>query len=391
VAKGRVDELWERAEDVIAVAEAAGRSVSRTQLARWHRAGLLERPVQHSLGLHGTEALYPPGTATIVLEICERKAKDRRISHIGWGLWWSGFPVEMALVRDFLAKVADGLVTTLGELVTEDGTLTDKAENALDASPEADLDSKTLGWVRRRAGTTNFDSVLDSLLRVAGGHPEDLRDDDLSQLAHAIGMDRARSDLLASTGKPWIEDDDLRGDFQNIAHLADPALLVEALKVMNDEELCRCRDEAALFVATISTLGGVLRDTAGRWAFGLASYGAFIDDMADTPHGQAWLTLLWSVFRSSGFDEGLDTILAQGPEVQRTRRSLEAIVALREAVPEVADAVSLEMLGKAISDPTVAQGIQAALAEVKAENAEAIDAFFATRPELRDRPTTSAS
>ena len=285
------DEFWERAEDVIALAATRQHAVTKDQLTRWHQARLLERPVQHSLGRHGSETLYPPGTATLVLEICVLKSRDRRLDETGWSLWWEGFPVDMGVVRDFLGDVAKRLVETFDELVTEGGNLTEKAEDMLDSARDTHLDSKTLRWVRRRTGTENFEFVLDSMLRVAGGKTDDLSDDDVRQLEHAIGMDRARGDVLASIGKPWVEGDP-REDVENISQIVNPALLTETLKVATDDELCSCRDEARQFMTAISAQGSVLRETAGRWAFGLGAYGAFLDDMGSTHTGQAWLTLL---------------------------------------------------------------------------------------------------
>lgn len=377
------DELSERAEDVVALLAAAGHGVTKDQLARWHRTGLLGRPTTRSLGLHGTETLYPPGTAVVVERICELKAHDRRLVRIGWALWWEHYPVDMQLVRDLLSARAEDILSTFRELVAEDGTLTEKAEEALNDAPDAYLESAPMRRMRRRVGVDNFDSVLDSLLRVAGGHPRDLGDADLGQLQHAMGMDRARTDVLASTGKPWVEGDP-REDFDVIARLVNPALLVESAKVATDEELCRHRDEIQAFAQVLSLQGEIIRDTAGPWAFGLGAYAAFFDDILATTDGQAYFTLLWPVLHGAGLQGGMQAMVVQAPATELAHRQHEALKALRAAVPEVAEAVPMKLLGRAMSDPRAQERINARLAELRARDPEPIDAFFAAHPEYRE-------
>ena len=52
-------------------------------------------------------------------------------------------------------------------------------------------------------------------------------------------------------------------------------------------------------------------------------------------------------------------------------------------MPEVAEALPLEWLGKALSDPAYGERIQRALTDVRIEHAGAIDAFFAAHAEYR--------
>src|SRR5258707_10332904 len=94
----------ESRDEVIQRALVVGYTVSPAQLARWHRAGLLPRPRQQALGRgRGTETFYPPGSALQVVAICQIKDEERRLERIAFRLWWEGFPVEMAVIREQLA------------------------------------------------------------------------------------------------------------------------------------------------------------------------------------------------------------------------------------------------------------------------------------------------
>ena len=97
----------ERACDLIARAAEAGFEVSPTQLARWHRHGLLPRPWQQPLGKgKGTETVYPAGTGDQLLALCEFRKQTRLLGRVGWHLWWHGFPVDCSHWKPLLQDAA---------------------------------------------------------------------------------------------------------------------------------------------------------------------------------------------------------------------------------------------------------------------------------------------
>jgi hypothetical protein len=380
-----VEPVDETAESIIEAASAAGHDLSREQLIRLHQHGLVPRPHQVSRGAgggRGKATVYPSGTTDLVLRICELRRSEHRLDELGWLAWWTGLPIPDRLARRYLAAQAADFLQTKGELFTDDGELADKALDALDASPDAQLDQLPMRWARRRVGTGEFDWFLDRLLMVVAGRTDELTSEDLGLLERGIGLDRARTDKLATTGAPWL-DSDPRADFETIAERVAPEAIEKALNSASDEQLSRARDKAKAFAAVVSNLGSVLRETGDRWSYGFAAFGAIFDRMLSTPAQQAQFVLfLLSCVEADG-SEGLEQIIAQNEQATLTLRSHEAIKALREAVPEVAAAIPLKTLGKAMSDATYQEKINARLGELRQAHGDEIDAFFAEQPEHR--------
>src|SRR5438034_7454182 len=88
--------LGERGDDLITLAAASGFRVTKTQLARWHRAGLLARPVRRQgLGRgKGTVSIYPPGTGKQLLSLVAIHSRERRLPFVAWKLWWEGHNIS---------------------------------------------------------------------------------------------------------------------------------------------------------------------------------------------------------------------------------------------------------------------------------------------------------
>jgi hypothetical protein len=104
----------ESREHVIAYASGLGYPVTPAQLARWHRAGLLPRPSQRSLGRgRGTMTTYPPGTAAQVVALCQIRDDERRLDRIAFRLWWAGFTVDLAVIRKQMQAVLRSIETDL--------------------------------------------------------------------------------------------------------------------------------------------------------------------------------------------------------------------------------------------------------------------------------------
>ena len=88
-------------------ATGAGFVVTPQQLARWHRIGLLPRPVQRGQGQgRGTVTLYPEGTSRQLVELCRDRSGTRDLIRVGFRMWWRGFDVDATLVERVLRGTA---------------------------------------------------------------------------------------------------------------------------------------------------------------------------------------------------------------------------------------------------------------------------------------------
>ncbi len=351
--------------------------MSRDQLQRWHGRDLLPRPRQESRGRKGSEVFYPPGTGNQLLVLLELKRQHpKSLAKVGWGLWWRGFPVPDRHAREFIVALLERNRKLLGELVTPEGELTEKAESALDQAVEAKIDSGAIRRARRRVGKLEFDGFMQSLLLVGSGHTEMVKTEDLEVLEHGMAMDRARTDKLPSTGQSWLERSDLRMDFEQIGALNDPTAQLAAVDAASDEQLCRARDTAKLFLPTIVNIASVLGDLYDPSAFGYAAYGKVFAELGDTPDGQAFVTVVFTTMTAAGFAEGIESTTSQNLESERLAARHEALIALREAVPELKPVISNRRLVAAGKDPAKAEKLQRDIAEVRAELAPEMDAFF---------------
>jgi hypothetical protein len=301
-------------------------------------------------------------------------------------MWWEGRTIPDRLARTYLSKIAESFVKEWGELVDEHGDFTPKAEEFLDRAGEAEtrIDSMPMRWARRRVGADNFDWFLSLLLSVVAGRTADLALEDLQLIERGMGIDRARNDVLATTAKPWL-DGDIREDFDNIAKLANPDSIAAALTEPSDDELRELRDKTKLFCSFVSNTGSVVRKTIDRWAFGFGGFGAVFDDMLSRPADQALVLLLVLRIVQAGFAPGLDQNVANAPGAEQVRRAHDVVIALREAIPEVAGAVPLRWLGKAMSDPSYNPRIQERIAELREDDdiRARIEGFFNAHPEYR--------
>src|SRR5690242_10683765 len=73
--------------------------ISKSRLAKWHRAGLIEKPTTVALGRgRGSESRYPLGTRKLVTVIA-RMPKRTKAADLIWDLWWEGYAIPPATVR----------------------------------------------------------------------------------------------------------------------------------------------------------------------------------------------------------------------------------------------------------------------------------------------------
>jgi hypothetical protein len=367
----------ESVEELIRRADVAGERVTKDQLRRWHGRDLLPKPRQESRGRKGSEVFYPAGTGDQLLALLELKHRyPKSLAKIGWGLWWHGFPVPDALARTFMLALLHRNARLMEQLITPEGEPTEKFEDALDDAHLAKLDSGTIRRARRRVGVNDFGIFMESLLQVGSGNTEMLKDEDLEMLEHGMAIDRARIDKLPSTGKPWLEGNDIRTDFERIGAFSDPARQEAVLAATSDEHLRRARETVRLFLPTIVNTGTVLGDLFGSRAFGYAAFAKDFGELDDSPEGQAFFIVVVLTVGAAGFDQGIESTTDQYLESERKRAEHELLAALRDAIPELQSIISNRRLVAADRDPIKAGQLQRDIAEVRAELSSEMDAFF---------------
>src|SRR5260221_14480952 len=93
----------ETADALIAHMRSCDFTVTKSELARWHRAGLLPRPQRYSLGRgRGMVSVYPTGTTDQLLALCIIHRSEKRLPYVAWRLWWEDYSVPIPSIRQFL-------------------------------------------------------------------------------------------------------------------------------------------------------------------------------------------------------------------------------------------------------------------------------------------------
>lgn len=97
----------EDAAFILAYAHQRGCKISRAQLERRHRAGVISRPRQQARDRGaGTVTIYPAGTAALLVEGLEIGGTRMPLRPLAFELWLRGHPVPIDGVRAYLAALA---------------------------------------------------------------------------------------------------------------------------------------------------------------------------------------------------------------------------------------------------------------------------------------------
>ena len=181
----QAEQSGETPTQLIELAAAHGYSVSREQLARWHRADLLPAPSTPPLGKGqgpGTQTIYPSGTGDRLLDLCELREQygpHTPLPRMAWLLWWKGHDIPLTRIRAFLNNTIAGYEKGLKELAAyfrpshvvegEEGELPDAAFDLLDRMQTSRTRMKPLRRMRKRVGTSNFPTLLRMIFEVGLG------------------------------------------------------------------------------------------------------------------------------------------------------------------------------------------------------------------------------
>jgi hypothetical protein len=108
----------ETVAQIVGAAAARGFELSATQIARWHRYGLLPRPIRKFLGKGvGSKSFYPPGTHRQAVEICIKLKRTRDLADVAWQLWWQGYEVNISVIRAYLSELREQWMHSLDNFI----------------------------------------------------------------------------------------------------------------------------------------------------------------------------------------------------------------------------------------------------------------------------------
>lgn len=362
---GRMRDLeppGETADQLLAIAERNSSRVTRTQLARWHRADLLPRPTTRHLGKsHGTESVYPAGTGRQLLALCEIHRRYTRPADIGWRLWWRDYPIPVARIRSFLVARATWADNLRRKLPIADERFTSEAE-------EIRLPSGPLGDIRRRVGRGDFATVARVTLSIAAGE------------FHGFGDSEEAETVEKAFGTKPLGGD-IEESLQTLAQILRRGSLEELVRGASDGELFQARDEFRSVLRMFGTFGDVAGPILGTQGVAFRLLAKAIRVLR--PRDEALLLVLWLALRRvpevrAGFEE----LMAETKtDWDRGYRAWGVIEELRAEIPAVANVFSAERMRVALRGPKAQEVWSEEIKRVRAEHVAEFEAFFASRPE----------
>ena len=201
----------ETPQTLIRAAKRQGFAVTRTQLARWQRNGVLPRPTQVSLGRHGSKVEYPAGSEAQLLALCRYRRFKRDLPAIRWRLWWDGFSIPLRVLKRDLHRVVGELARWRSENIDQEGLPNLAGEELARRASTGRLKNKIVARSRRRVGKPAFGQVFETLLLLFSPSSRLPEDADRQELVdRAIGFEKVRrqrgDDVVSREYLPQVRD-----------------------------------------------------------------------------------------------------------------------------------------------------------------------------------------
>jgi hypothetical protein len=361
----------ESTNDLISLARTRGFRVSKHQLARWHRSGLLPLPQERRfLGRGvGSQTIYPTGTGAQLLALLEIHARERRLPYVAWLLWWEGYrsPIRRH-VRKFLDRPI-GLV-----------------EKAI----QSKIDPRDFEWrrlteksfrrARRRTGRKRFPQFVGLILDAARGKEARLDPREAELVEKGLALDSARDDRIRGA-EPWLsgEIDDVLKSFGEALR---PDKLRQNLRVADDQTLESARDEVRSFLTVLKEFGSISKLIFGPHAFG---FDVFRDLDASEPLIQSFLLLMWLELRTQPNLLGaLNGLISSLPHPSEQTTAFDGLLKLGREVPGFADILNARRLREAIGDPKTLEVVNKELKIRLKQHRTEVKAFMERYPQFRN-------
>ena len=299
---------------ILAVVAKAGFQVPEARLAHWHRAGLISKPVQKSLGRGmGTVSLYPAGTSRQVLAICYLRNKHHRLDDVRWLLWFNGFSVEESYWRGYLRNAAlewDKKIAYLKQAYDamngEDETKADAIHGALEAATDKRMPPSFLRKLRKIVGCKKFDAILRFVFALGTGNfaaefpreSHDPKEDEktLHLIETSLGFrEYGKRSISPQIGR-WLPE----SVWQPLADLSDllgAHAYTDFAKNLPPSDLAQARDEIRDLLFCGFIVGKLAKSIFGGKASGFKMLSKIVE--ASKAHDFAWMLLGWVLIKKS--------------------------------------------------------------------------------------------
>jgi len=266
---------WETQAELDACLAECG--VTKDQVVRWRRLGLLPKDVEQDSDYHGSVVRFPVGTCAQIKAASALFEKKNRVDYVGLRLWRQGFPVDEKHWRPVLmrrARMLDRVIPFVMRLVQRfdrnwrEETFYDYAARRLEpingvalSRIKKRIDAERMPTVLRvigDVGTGGFDGFESS---IAG--EEDTGDEALT--IRALDLAKAGSDAILGKKLNLIEL--LPSGLRNVSAALSMGNFERAANAPT-EEIARAREDAKNSLA----IGFYLYET-NRWIYGDGAFG----------------------------------------------------------------------------------------------------------------------
>jgi hypothetical protein len=384
--------VGESAEELITAMYSCGFTVTKPELARWHRAGLLLRPQRRSLGRPcGMVSIYPPGTRDQLLALCFIHRSEKRLPYVAWRLWWEGYEVPMNSILPFLEEACEQWQRGIEELQRIQ-VHPEELAKLLKRSTMMRFSHKTLAQARKRVGRPHFAIFIGVLVRIASGTfkgyviDPTTGIDERSIVETGFGLQRARTNRLAGAG-PWLTGD--TGEvLQDLSSRLRHHPFGENLSVAQEAELLESRREVRCFLRSFEEISKTFDLMFSRGAFGFSVLADAVREFG--PRDQAAMLLFWRMGRSWGFGPNMDQLLTVARQWQDVWFPLfEGLEQLRREVPATTEVLAPKQMGFALRWKLTMEWVLDMARQLSQETD--VKAFFARHPELIEVMETNES
>lgn len=358
-------------DDLVRTMAAVGLAVTGDQIRRWHKAGLIPRPV-NAPGrgrAKGRLPYYPPGTDQQLEALLRAHRRFRSLKDVAWCLWWAGYAVPEQPIRDRLRQLGARIDEALASLVQRpSGELTEKAWDLTDAFAVAPLRGVP-ARVRRRVGRDRFPTVLTQLLQFATGTFRDFEPDPVSGdhedraiLLKGLGLDRATTDRVGASG-PWLDVDILGPVLEEMSRGFAAVSFEPMARTVSLTGLQTARDQMRVFLAVLSGFVEMVRPALGPNPFGFGELARIAETLKE-PREQASLVLVGLVFQRPEWAEDLTEWLTATRDVPDQVETYRRGMFLAQEVPAVAQVWTADRQRQAFRSPEAAEQLRQDMTQV---------------------------